>query len=70
MSTIPPAGFCQHLLVYSLEDGRGYLAHKLGVGGIGEQYKAGMKALSTYTKYRIGCAYVGEFLHSQSLPRR
>ena len=27
-----------------------------------KQYKAGMKALSTYTKYRIGCAYVGEFL--------
>ena len=23
-------GFCQHLVVYSLEDGRGYLAYKLG----------------------------------------
>ena len=23
---------------------------------------AGMKSLSTYTKYSIGCAYVGEFL--------
>ncbi len=29
-----------------------------------KQYKAGMKSLSTYTKYRIGCAYVGEFLQS------
>ncbi len=31
-------GFCQHLVVYSLEDGRGYLAHKLGVGGIGGNF--------------------------------
>ena len=29
-----------------------------------KQYKAGMKSLSTFTKYRIGCAYVGEFLQS------
>ena len=29
-----------------------------------KQYKAGMKSLSTYTKYRIGCAYVGEFLQT------
>ena len=29
-----------------------------------KQYKAGMKSLSTYTKYRIGCAYVGEFLQA------
>ncbi len=31
-------GFCQHLVVYSLEDRRGYLAHKLGVGGIGGNF--------------------------------
>ena len=29
-----------------------------------KQYKAGMKALSTFTRYRIGCAYVGEFLQT------
>ena len=26
-----------------------------------KQYKAGMKSLSTFTKYRIGCAYVDGF---------
>ena len=29
-----------------------------------KQYKAGMKSLSSFTKYRIGCAYVGEFLQT------
>ena len=29
-----------------------------------KQYKAGIKSLSSFTKYRIGCAYVGEFLQS------
>ena len=29
-----------------------------------KQYKAGIKSLSSFTRYRIGCAYVGEFLQS------
>ena len=36
----------------------------LSIDEIEKQYKAGMKSLSTYTKYRIGCAYVGEFLQT------
>ena len=38
--------------------------YEQGRDEIEKQYKAGMKSLSTFKKYKIGCAYVGEFLQS------
>ena len=51
------------ILVKSDEDRRRRVVKKDGtVPVMGRITVAGMKSLSTYTKYSIGCAYVGEFL--------